>query len=69
MRVKTITRKKPKTRNSPASTVWKKALFGDNSVKGMEKYADQLNSDVLELQNASANWRSRRRKWWVARRA
>ena len=27
-----------------------KALFGDNSVKGMEKYADQLNSDVLELQ-------------------
>ncbi len=27
-----------------------KALFGDNSVKGMEKYADQLNSDVLDLQ-------------------
>lgn len=27
-----------------------KALFGDNSVKGMEHYADQLNSDVLELQ-------------------
>ena len=27
-----------------------KALFGDNSTKGMEKYADQLNSDVLELQ-------------------
>ncbi len=27
-----------------------KALFGDNSVKGMEQYATQLNSDVLELQ-------------------
>ncbi|WP_393969700.1 iron uptake system protein EfeO [Kluyvera intermedia] len=27
-----------------------KALFGDNSVKGMEHYADQLNNDVLELQ-------------------
>ncbi|WP_286777847.1 iron uptake system protein EfeO [Leclercia sp. UBA1284] len=27
-----------------------KALFGDNSTKGMEHYADQLNSDVLELQ-------------------
>ena len=27
-----------------------KALFGDNSTKGMEHYADQLNSDVVELQ-------------------
>lgn len=27
-----------------------KALFGDNSTKGMEKYADQLNTDVLDLQ-------------------
>ncbi|SFT56512.1 iron uptake system component EfeO [Kosakonia arachidis] len=27
-----------------------KALFGDNSIKEMGKYADQLNSDVLELQ-------------------
>lgn len=27
-----------------------KALFGDNSTKGMEKYAEQLNGDVLELQ-------------------
>lgn len=27
-----------------------KALFGDNSVKGMEKYAAQLNADVQELQ-------------------
>ena len=27
-----------------------KALFGDNSVKGMEHYATQLNGDVLELQ-------------------
>lgn len=27
-----------------------KALFGDNSTQGMEKYAAQLNSDVLELQ-------------------
>lgn len=27
-----------------------KALFGDNSVKDMDKYATQLNSDVLELQ-------------------
>jgi len=27
-----------------------KALFGDNSVKGMDKYADQLNTDVLDLQ-------------------
>jgi iron uptake system component EfeO len=27
-----------------------KALFGDNSTKGMEKYADQLNADVLDLQ-------------------
>ncbi|MDR9892256.1 iron uptake system protein EfeO [Pseudenterobacter timonensis] len=27
-----------------------KALFGDNSVQGMEKYATQLNSDVQELQ-------------------
>ncbi len=27
-----------------------KALFGDNSTSGMEKYAEQLNSDVLELQ-------------------
>ena len=27
-----------------------KALFGDNSTKGMEKYAGQLNGDVLELQ-------------------
>lgn len=27
-----------------------KALFGDNSTKGMEKYAGQLNSDVLDLQ-------------------
>lgn len=27
-----------------------KALFGDNSTKGMEKYADQLNNDVLDLQ-------------------
>jgi len=27
-----------------------KALFGDNSTKGMEKYADRLNTDVLELQ-------------------
>lgn len=27
-----------------------KALFGDNSVKGMESYADKLNHDVLELQ-------------------
>ncbi|OAT34346.1 ferrous iron transport periplasmic protein [Buttiauxella brennerae ATCC 51605] len=27
-----------------------KALFGDNSTKGMEKYAVQLNSDVLDLQ-------------------
>lgn len=45
-----------------------KALFGDSSTKGMEKYADQLNSDVLELQNASASWPSRRRKWWVVLR-
>ena len=44
-----------------------KALFGDNST-GMEKYAEQLNSDVLELQNASASWHSHRRKWWVAQR-
>ena len=29
-----------------------KALFGDNTTKGMEKYADQLNTDVLELQKA-----------------
>ncbi len=28
----------------------------------MEKYADQLNSDVLELQSVSASWRSRRQK-------
>lgn len=27
-----------------------KALFGDNSTKGMESYAEQLNKDVLELQ-------------------
>lgn len=27
-----------------------KALFGDNTVKGMERYADQLNADVLQLQ-------------------
>lgn len=27
-----------------------KALFGDNSVKGMASYADKLNHDVLELQ-------------------
>ncbi|WP_435929795.1 iron uptake system protein EfeO [Dryocola sp. BD613] len=27
-----------------------KALFGDNSTKGMEKYAEQLNADVLDLQ-------------------
>lgn len=27
-----------------------KALFGDNSVKGMDKYADQLYSDVVDLQ-------------------
>lgn len=27
-----------------------KALFGDNTTKGMDKYADQLNSDVLDLQ-------------------
>ncbi|WP_342321156.1 iron uptake system protein EfeO [Kosakonia sp. BYX6] len=27
-----------------------KALFGDNSVKDMSHYADQLNSDVLDLQ-------------------
>ncbi|MEX9253009.1 iron uptake system protein EfeO [Pseudenterobacter timonensis] len=27
-----------------------KALFGDNSVQGMEKYATQLNGDVQELQ-------------------
>jgi iron uptake system component EfeO len=32
----------------------------------MEKYADQLNSDVLNCKNASANWRSHRRKWWAA---
>ncbi len=31
-----------------------KALFGDNSTKGMEKYAEQLNSDVLELQTRIA---------------
>ena len=27
-----------------------KALFGDNTTKGMDQYADQLNSDVLDLQ-------------------
>lgn len=27
-----------------------KALFGDNSAKGMDKYADQLYSDVVDLQ-------------------
>lgn len=27
-----------------------KALFGDNSVKGMDSYADQLNTDVQDLQ-------------------
>ena len=27
-----------------------KALFGDNSTKGMDKYAGQLNTNVLELQ-------------------
>ncbi|KFC09237.1 ferrous iron transport periplasmic protein [Trabulsiella guamensis ATCC 49490] len=27
-----------------------KALFGDNTTKGMEQYATQLNTDVLELQ-------------------
>ncbi|RPH20346.1 iron uptake system protein EfeO [Buttiauxella warmboldiae] len=27
-----------------------KALFGDNTTKGMEKYAEQLNGDVLDLQ-------------------
>ncbi|HKM95868.1 MAG TPA: iron uptake system protein EfeO [Buttiauxella sp.] len=31
-----------------------KALFGDNSTKGMEKYADQLNTDVLDLQTRIA---------------
>ncbi len=31
-----------------------KALFGDNSTKGMEKYADQLYSDVVELQKRIA---------------
>ena len=27
-----------------------KALFGDNTTEGMQQYADQLNSDVLDLQ-------------------
>ena len=27
-----------------------KALFGDNTTKGMDKYAEQLNSDVIDLQ-------------------
>ncbi len=31
-----------------------KALFGDNSTKGMEKYAEQLNADVLDLQTRIA---------------
>ena len=31
-----------------------KALFGDNTTKGMAKYADQLNSDVQELQKRIA---------------
>ncbi|MBJ3815958.1 iron uptake system protein EfeO [Shimwellia pseudoproteus] len=31
-----------------------KALFGDNSVKGMDSYADQLNHDVLDLQQRVA---------------
>nr|VUD30612.1 Ferrous iron transport periplasmic protein EfeO [Raoultella sp. NCTC 9187] len=50
MPVKTTTRRRRKIRNSPASTRLEKALFGDNSTKGMESYADRLNSDVLELQ-------------------
>ena len=50
MRVKMIMSKKPPILNSPASTAWRKALFGDNTTKGMDKYADQLNSDVLDLQ-------------------
>jgi len=45
-----ITSKNPPIRNSPVSTVWKKALFGDNTTKGMDKYADQLYTDVVDLQ-------------------
>ncbi len=40
-----------------------KALFGDNTTKGMDKYADQLYTDVVDLQNASVNWLSLLQKW------
>lgn len=50
-------------RNLPASTVWKKALFGDNTTKGMDKYADQLNHDVLDLQTRISELAFHRLKW------
>lgn len=40
-----------------------KALFGDNTTKGMDQYADQLYTDVVDLQNASVNWLSHLQKW------
>jgi iron uptake system EfeUOB component EfeO/EfeM len=33
----------------------------------MEKYAEQLNGDVLELQKRISELASRRQKWWAAR--
>lgn len=44
-----------------------KALFGDNSVKGMEHYADQLNTDVLELQKRINELAFPPSKWLAAR--
>lgn len=40
-----------------------KALFGDNTTKGMDKYADQLYTDVVELQKRISELAFPPQKW------
>ena len=61
--VKMITSKKPADPKFTGFHRLEKALFGDNTTKGMDQYADQLYTDVVDLQNASVNWLSHLQKW------
>ncbi len=63
---KTTSRKKRKIRNLPVSTVWKKRCLAITA-SGDGKYADQLNSDVLELQKRISELAFPPSKSWAAR--
>ena len=60
------TRKKPKIRNSPVSTGWKKRCLAITASKAWINTPINYTLTLLSCKNASASWRSRRQKWLAA---